>query len=46
MKALSTATRKWLDGLASRLDLTQADDRGILRERVAEPLASALAKVG
>jgi hypothetical protein len=35
MKALGTDTRKWLDGLASRLDLTQADDRGILRERVA-----------
>jgi hypothetical protein len=34
MKALGTDTRKWLDGLASRLDLTQADDRGILRERV------------
>jgi hypothetical protein len=35
MKALGTDTRKWLDGLASRLDLTQADDRWILRERVA-----------
>ena len=35
MKALRTDTRKWLDGLASRLDLTQANDREILRERVA-----------
>jgi hypothetical protein len=35
MKTLGPDTRKWLDGLASRLDLTQADDLGILRERVA-----------
>jgi hypothetical protein len=35
MKALGSNTRKWLDGLASGLDLTKADDRGILRERVA-----------
>ena len=35
MKALGADTRKWLDALASRLDLTQADDRGILCERVA-----------
>jgi hypothetical protein len=35
MKALGSDTRKWLDGLASGLDLTQANDREILRERVA-----------
>ena len=35
MKALGPNTRKWLDGLASGLDLTKEDDRGILRERVA-----------
>ena len=34
MKALGSDTRKWLDGLASGLDLTQANDREILRERV------------
>jgi len=35
MKTLGPDTRKWLDDLASGLDLTQADDCGILRERVA-----------
>jgi hypothetical protein len=34
MKALGPDTRKRLDGLASRLDLTDEDDRAILRERV------------
>ena len=34
MKALGADTRKWLDGLASGLDLTVANDRAILRERV------------
>jgi len=34
MKALGSDTRKRLDGLASGLDLTDADDRAILRERV------------
>ena len=35
MKALGPDTRKWLDGLASGLDLTDADNCAILRERVA-----------
>ncbi len=34
MKTLGADTRKWLDGLASGLDLSDADDRAILRERV------------
>jgi hypothetical protein len=34
VKALGPDTRKWLDRLASGLDLTDADDLAILSERV------------